>query len=431
MVLKIIENKKIKANQKEFNRFLERYHNNEKTFTIDCDHINLDYFNSESYVTIRHKKPNKESIYYTSFFKEKDEITYLFGLAREPVVWTSSYMDMGAQIRPKLVAVLNLEDSSKSNIVFAEDSEEYNNVILLRIDCSQLNNDELTVLKNKNKITKLKNGKGFINFGAIGDFTTLKNIRNFISNVTFEYDNGLYAKIINVSIPINNSFTKPDSDVLKDRFYNFDKLDSDVVVIDPNEDADDSNQKDSEDKLNDLSGSKDYSALNNDYSGLNKDGLTLNESYSLSNKDNSSSNKNKSDLKEENSSLEKLVKPESKLNSSLDLVSNMISELDSDIESSLNSNLAPIHSSSSDLYRNYLIEDNEIYLEMSISKDEFFKMMKFLYVLIDTYTLILNNIEVLDTGDGLLNICSSILMEDESNIKIIEAFLINNDFEND
>lgn len=416
MVLKIIENKKIKANQKEFDRFLERFHNNKKTFTVDCDHINLDYFNSESYVTIRHKKPSKDSIYYTSFFKERDEVTYLFGLARENVVCTSSYMDMGAQIRPTLVAVLNLEDSSKSTIVFAEDSEEYNNVILLRIDCSQLNNDELTVLKNKNKITKLKDGKGFINFGAIGDFTTLKNIRNFISNVTFEYDNGLYAKIINVSIPINNSFSKPDSDVLKDRFYNFDKLDSDLVVIDPNED-DDSNKRDSEDKLNDLSDSKDNSTLDKDYSGLNKD--------------NSSLNKNNLNLEKENSSLEKILKPESKLNSSLDLVSNMISDLDSDIESRLNSDLESSSSSFSDLYRNYLIEDNEIYLEMSISKDEFFKMMKFLYVLIDSYRLELNNIEVLDTGDGLLNICSSILMEDESNIKIIEAFLINNDFGND
>lgn len=417
MVLKIIEDKKIKANQKEFDKFLERFHINKKTFTVDCDHINLDYFNSESYVTIRHRKPNKESIYYTSFFKEKDEVTYLFGLAREPVVWTSSYMDMGSQIRPNLVAVLNLEDSSKSNIVFAEDSEGLKNVILLRIDCSQLNNDELTVLKNKNKITKLVDGKGFINFGAINEFNTLKNIRNFISNVQFEYDNGLYAKIINVSIPINNSFSKPDSDVLKDRFYNFDKLDSDVIVIDPNEEEDDSNQGDSEDKLNDLSDSKDYSALDKDYSGLNKD--------------NSSSNKNNFNLEKENSSLEKIVKPESILNTSLDLVSNMIYDLDSDIESRLNSDLEPSSSSSSDLYRNYIIEDNEIYLEMSISKDEFFKMMRFLYILIDSYALELNNIEVLDTGDGLLNICSSILMEDESNIKIIEAFLINNNFEND
>ncbi|ADC47089.1 hypothetical protein mru_1239 [Methanobrevibacter ruminantium M1] len=149
------------------------------------------------------------------------------------------------------------------------------------------------------------------------------------------------------------------------------------------------------------------------------------------NKDNSSLNKNNLNLEKENSSLEKILKPESKLNSSLDLVSNMISDLDSDIESRLNSDLESSSSSFSDLYRNYLIEDNEIYLEMSISKDEFFKMMKFLYVLIDSYRLELNNIEVLDTGDGLLNICSSILMEDESNIKIIEAFLINNDFGND
>ena len=120
MVLRIIKDSKIKSSQKAFERFLERFHDNEKQFTIDCESINLDYFNSDSNVTIRHRKPSKESIYYTSIYKDKNEFTYFFGLARDPVIATSSYMDMGAQIVPKLVAILNTEDSSKSSIVFAE-----------------------------------------------------------------------------------------------------------------------------------------------------------------------------------------------------------------------------------------------------------------------------------------------------------------------
>ncbi|MBQ6813342.1 MAG: hypothetical protein IJP12_01760 [Methanobrevibacter sp.] len=404
MTLRIIKNNKIKSNKKFFDRFLEKFHDNEKTFTIDCESLNIDYFNSLSEITIRHRKPAKDSIYYTSINKSTDEYTYFFGLARENVVATSSYMTMGAQIKPILVAVLNLEDSSKSNIVFAEDSDEFNNVILLRIDCSELSEDELLVLKNKNKITKLKEGKGFINFGAIGDFKTLVNIRNFISNVEFEYDNGIFAKIIRVSIPSNfNSLNaKPDSDIIKDRFYNFNKFNSGLEdVIDSNLEDNSSFSSDSSKTINKISRSKDYSNIS-----------SSKDNDSLFNKD---SNVDENKIKFYDSDFE---------DNSLSLEENS-----SDLIKEDSFSLELTNDSDSLLYKNYITEDNEFYLDMSIGRNEFFKIMKILNNLIDSYMCDLDYIEVLDMGDELLNISSIILTNSEGNIKIIERILINNGFE--
>ena len=374
MVLSIIENSKIKSNYKAFERFLENFHDNEKQFTIDCESINLDYFNSDSNVTIRHRKPSKESIYYTSIYKDKNEFTYFFGLARDPVIATSSYMDMGAQIVPKLVAILNTEDSSKSSIVFAEDSEEFNNVILLRIDCSQLSDLELKVLKNKNRLTRLEEGKGFIKFGPIGNFNTLRNIRNFISNVDFEYDNGIYAKIINVSIPLDVHSLKPDRDVLKDRFYNSTISNStfeDVIDVNLEEEKEDSNSSSNDltsDSVYDSSSDEINVAKSKDYSKI-VDNTSLNKDF--------------------------------------------------------------IEDSYSDLYlfKKFIVEENEVYMEMSIPKDEFFKIMKLLHYFVDSYRFVLDFIEVLDMDDGLLNITSSILNDDVEMIKIIEDILKKNGFD--
>ncbi|MCQ2961507.1 MAG: hypothetical protein MJ235_04085 [archaeon] len=240
MTLKIIENKKIRSNKRSFDNFLERYHDTPKNFKIDCESVNANFFSSFSTVTIRHKKPAKDSIYYAEVFKERDETVYFFGLARDPIIAASNYLSQESHIVPILVASLHIEDSSKSNIVFASDSKEINNVILLRIDCSELNQEELDVLKNKNKITKIIDGKCFINFGPIGDFKTLKNIRNFISNVKFEYDNSLYVKIIEVSIPDNYNDLKPDNSIVKDRFYNF----YNIASEDDSEDVIDINDSD-------------------------------------------------------------------------------------------------------------------------------------------------------------------------------------------
>ena len=362
MTLKIIENRKIKSNKRSFNNFMERFHDAQKNFKIDCEAVNADFFSSETTVQIRHRRPARESIYYTEVFKEKDEVVYFFGLARDNVIATSNYLSQESHIVPILVANLHLEDSSKSNLVFASDSNEFNNVILLRIDCNQLDEAELSVLKNKNKITNLNEGKGFINFGAIGDFETLKNIRNFISNVKFEYDNSLYVKLIEVSVPENYNALKPDSNIVKDRFYNFYNV---------------SSENDSEDVI-DL----------NDPIEDNEKSVDDNE------------------MKEIEEQLETSI--ESK-------------ELDDKDENLTNSD--------SNLYKYYYLENNELFIEMSISKKDFFKNMQIFINFSDHYIdTDLDYIEVLDMDDELLDITIMLLMGIEENTEKIKEFFDLNGF---
>lgn len=363
MTLRIIENRKIKSNKKSFNNFMERFHDTTKNFKIDCEAVNADFFSSETTVQIRHKKPAAQSIYYTEVFKEKDEVVYFFGLARDSVIATSNYFSQESHIVPILVANLHLEDSSKSNLVFASDSNEFNNVILLRIDCSQLDEAELSVLKNKNKITNLIDGKGFINFGAIGDFETLKNIRNFISNVKFEYDNSLYVKLIEVSVPENYNALKPDSSIVKDRFYNFYNV---------------SSENESEDviDLNDPVGDDDKTA---DY--------------------------------------EEIEEIEEKLEISFE--SKDLDDLDEN----------ETNDSDSNLYKFYYLENNELFIEMSIIKNDFFKNMQIFSNFSNTYIIPdLDYIEVLDMDDELLNITIIFSIGKEENIEKIKEFLDLNGF---
>ena len=336
MTLKIIENRKIKSNKRSFNNFMERFHDAQKNFKIDCEAVNADFFSSETTVQIRHRRPARESIYYTEVFKEKDEVVYFFGLARDNVIATSNYLSQESHIVPILVANLHLEDSSKSNLVFASDSNEFNNVILLRIDCNQLDEAELSVLKNKNKITNLNEGKGFINFGAIGDFETLKNIRNFISNVKFEYDNSLYVKLIEVSVPENYNALKPDSNIVKDRFYNFYNV---------------SSENDSEDVID--------------------------------------------------------------LNDPIEDNEKSVDDKNSD----------------SNLYKYYYLENNELFIEMSISKKDFFKNMQIFINFSDDYIdTDLDYIEVLDMDDELLDITIMFLIGIEENTEKIKEFFDLNGF---
>ena len=374
MSLRIIENRKIKSNQRYLNNFLERFLDIPKNFKIDCEAVNIsEHFSSNTTVTIRHRKPARESIYYAEAFKERDEEFYFFGLARDNVIATSNYLSQESHIVPSLVATLHLEDSSKSNIVFASDSKEYNNVILLRIDCSELNDIELDVLKNKNKITKLTEGKGFINFGAIGDFNTLRNIRNFISNVKFENQNSPYVKIVEVSIPDNYSSIKPDSNILKDRFYNFNGISpSDVDsedVIDLNETADD----------------------------VVSDGNAM--------------------------------PSESSVGGSAGVVEfEVLAEKESVIEFET-SNDGGFVDSSSGSYKKYHFDDTDLYIEMSIGIREFFENMRIFDIFAETYDVCdLDYIEVLDMGDGLLSITAIFLIGAEENIEIIKEYFNINHF---
>ena len=356
MTLKIIENRKIKSNKRSFNNFMERFHDAQKNFKIDCEAVNADFFSSETTVQIRHRRPARESIYYTEVFKEKDEVVYFFGLARDNVIATSNYLSQESHIVPILVANLHLEDSSKSNLVFASDSNEFNNVILLRIDCNQLDEAELSVLKNKNKITNLNEGKGFINFGAIGDFETLKNIRNFISNVKFEYDNSLYVKLIEVSVPENYNALKPDSNIVKDRFYNFYNV---------------SSENDSEDVI-DL----------NDPIEDNEKSVDDNE------------------MKEIEDQLE------------ISIESTDLDDLGGNI----------INDSDSNLFKYYNLENNELFIKMSISKKDFFKIMQTFSNFSNAYVSDLDYIEVLDMDDELLNITIIFLIGVGENIENIKEF---------
>lgn len=396
MTLKIIENRKIKSNKKDFDNFLQRFHENKKNFKIDCEKINADFFNSEAPVTIRHRKPARESIYYTEVFKEKDEAAYFFGLARDNVIASSNYLSQESHIVPILVANLHLEDSSKSNIVFARDSKEYNNVILLRIDCSQLNDVELAVLKNKNKITKLINGKGFINFGAIGDFKTIRNIRNFISNVQFAYENATYVKIIKVSIPMNYKSLKPDSNIVKDRFYNFNSISYDDEcedVLDPNESIE--NNEGTNFKYHNLDDSK--NSVNFKYHNLNDSKNSVNhKSDSLINIESKGSNPVESE--------------------------DSTGNFDSLLENSLSD-------SKINQYKYYFIDNNELFMEMSICKKDFFRNMEILNNLsIVSCTCSLDYIEVLDMDNELLNISLIFLIGSDESIKNIREHLNLNGF---
>lgn len=397
MTLTLIRNREIRSNKKKLDTFLENFHDNYKEFTIDCEALNVDFFNSESIVKIRHRKPVKDSIYYAETYKDKNESAYFFGLGRENVIATSSYLDRGSQIKPILVAILNIEDSSKSNLVFAEDSGEINNVILLRIDCSQLSDLELRVLKDKNKISRLDHGKGFINFGAIGDFRTLTNIRNFISNVQFEFEDVPFIKIVSVSLPenYNELNVKPEGSIVKDRFINFGKLSlSGEEVIDSNQ-IDESRKIDSSEKNADATEINDAIDEN-----LNEEPSTLSSDSDFN------SNSNSIDL--------------SGLIESEDL--NLMNSSNSIVESELLDD-------EENLFKLFYIDEDSIFFELSIHKDDFFKTIRFINNIVDlTYAYELDLIEVIDMGDDILNMSLSIQINDEEAIDLINRILIKNDY---
>ena len=401
MTLTLIKNKDIKSNKKKFDSFLENFHENYKEFTIDCESLNVDYFNSETIVKIRHRKPVKDSIYYAETYKSKNEAAYFFGLGRENVIATSSYLNRGSQIKPILVAILNLEDSSKSNLVFAEDSNEFNNVVLLRIDCNILTDLELKVLKDKNKISRLDDGKGYINFGAIGDFRTLTNIRNFISNVEFVYEENTFIKISKVSIPENyaNFNNKLSDSIVKDRFINFGKfsLSGDEVI--------DSNEMEMPDSSN-------YDANGNLISSEVSD--AINDINSILEED--------SDVKSKESKINVSVstKDDDSLVSMDDDGDSLVS-IEDNFENDFNEE---------NLYKLFSIDENSILLELSIYRKKFFEMIQFIKNIVDLCGICqLDHIEVIDMGDEILNISLTISMNDTQSIDLINHILIKNGFD--
>lgn len=418
MTLTLVKNKQIRSNKKKFDSFLENFHENSKEFTIDCEYLNIDFFNSESIVKVRHRKPAKDSIYYTEIYKEKDESAYFFGLGRENVIATSSYLDRGSKIRPILVAILNMEDHSKSNLVFAEDSDNYNNVILLKIDCNELTPLQLKVIKDKNKISKLNDGKGYINFGAIGDFKTLTNIRNFISNVNFVYEGLPFIKITDVSIPENyeQSNNRPNDSIVKDRFINFGKLSV------SGEDVFDSNELDKQDTLENTKGLdkqkglKSSDAENSLSSNLNGAIDDLNKI--LDDADNESENES-SDVFESNT-IDIEISDENQGTGKS--ISDSIPSCEDENEGILNEEL--------NLYKCYSIYDMDILFDLSIYRKDFFEIIQFMRNIVDLYDVSLDQIEVLDMDDDILNISIKIHADEYESIDLINRILNKKGFTN-
>ncbi len=399
MVVSILKNKDIKSNKKKFDDFLEAFHDCSKDFTIDCQSLNVDYFNSETMVTIRHRKPAKESIYYVETYKERDELAYFFGLARENTVATSNFFTRGSQIHPILVAILNLNDSSKSNLLFASDPEEKNTIVMLRIDLNLLDEVELSVLKEKNRIIELEDKKAFISFGPIGYLNTLTNIRNFISNVEFEYDNSLFIKISKVSIPEN--FTAS-----RNGFLNFKR----EKVIDLNEIEDNANSDSN--GLN-LKNSKENAA--DERSEIEGDFISDNSGFKFEKDLNS----------EQVLEIDSAISSDSALEDDLGLSSGSALE-DDDLDSSL----LDEYDLENDLYKLFTIYEDSIYIEISMDVKNFLKLTNFINNLIEMFSSIceLDFIEVFDMGGGILNISLNISIDDDEIIDLIKGILNKNDF---
>lgn len=403
MTLTLIKNKEIRSNKRKLDTFLENFHENFKEFTIDCQSLNVDFFNSDTIVRVRHRKPIKDSIYYAETYKDHNEVAYFFGLGRENTIATSSYLNRGAQLKPILVATLNIEDSSKSNLVFAKDSNEYNNVLLLKIDCNGLTNLELKVLKDKNKISQLDDGKGYINFGAIGDFSTLTNIRNFISNVKFSYENVPFIKLTEVSIPevYNTSKIRPDDTIVRDRFINFGKVSL------PGEEVIDSNEIKDEDVL------KTSLEDNSVQSGLNTAIDDLNDI-----------------LMELNSADDEVDDSEGLGLDELSSVDDEVDDSDAiDFNNLINDSSSDDENPESKLYKIFSIDENSVYFELSIYRNDFFDSIIFIKNIVDLCgsDIELDLIEVIDMGDDILNMSINIHV-DENTLDLINRILIKNGF---
>ena len=77
----------------------------------------------------------------------------------------------------------------------------------------------------------------------------------------------------------------------------------------------------------------------------------------------------------------------------------------------------------------FYIDEDSIFFELSIHKDDFFKTIRFINNIVDlTYAYELDLIEVIDMGDDILNMSLSIQINDEEAIDLINRILIKNDY---
>lgn len=201
----IVLDKDIRKCQEELDQYLQENLKYFKTFCFDTKHVGIDEFYEEDVETkIYFTKPNNISIYYSCVNKSEYEDVYVVGLARDPIIQTSNFLDKGVTITPEAAFILNTKDNTQSNLIFARDCQSKDVVLLLKIDCSNLSDKELAVLEAKNHILVNEEDKKFINFGSVcqkNKIALLRNIRNFITNVTISHNLGEYIKLLSINIP--------------------------------------------------------------------------------------------------------------------------------------------------------------------------------------------------------------------------------------
>lgn len=221
----IVLDKDIRRYKRELDDYFNYHLNEIRTFCFDCESLAIeDFYDSDVLTNIRFTKPNNESVYYACIFKSEYENAYVFGLASDPVIWTSNKLKTGAKIKPNLVAVLNTKDNASSGLIFAKDCKTRKIDLLMRIDCDSLTDTELAFLESKNNLIITENNEYFIDFGPVcykKDITLLKNIRNFISNVTFRNTNQPSMKLLTVHVP---SYFKPKTNIRRQKLTVYDKV---------------------------------------------------------------------------------------------------------------------------------------------------------------------------------------------------------------
>ena len=222
----IVLDKDIRKYKDELDQYLQENLKHYKTFCFDTKKVGIDEFYDEDAETkIFFTKPNKVSIYYSCIGKNDYEYVYVLGLARDPIIQTSNYLDKGVTIKPEAAFTLNTKCNAESNLIFAKDCDSKDIVLLLKINCNDLSDKECAVLEAKNHILINEDNKKFINFGSVcqkNKIALLRNIRNFISNVIIKPDSEEYIHLLNVNVPKNFEY--------KSTFENYQKFYDKIIT---------------------------------------------------------------------------------------------------------------------------------------------------------------------------------------------------------
>ncbi len=139
-------------------------------------------------------------IYYSKITLSDTEFLYFIGLDSDDVIKNNKLINFDDFIYPNFSIKLNF-NYNESGIVFG--SEDGQLVLLMHIDFDSLNRDEISRLNEKSNIEEIDNSF-FINFGSFeeeSDYSLLRNIRNFISNVKIRKNNFSSIDLTTVRLP--------------------------------------------------------------------------------------------------------------------------------------------------------------------------------------------------------------------------------------